>query len=151
MSSVIFSGCNEDTEINAIEKTDEFVSIDIPKDYQAESNGERTSENDEDIDDVTLDVKIIVDGKEVIGKIRMIVHSDDKLSYFAVSGNIVDETNLSPDYWVDAYKNSLEGGRVAKTTGYCSDNYDKGSGRGACRAERILGIATTIIVIIVLL
>ncbi len=150
--SFAFFGCNEDLEINTIEENNEFVSIAIPEDYQAESKGGRTVENDEDADDVTLDVKVIVDGKEVVGKVRMIVHSDDKLSYFAVSENIVSETNLSPDYWVDAYKSSLEGGRTNRIQASCKDQgYTKGNGLGACRAERILGIATTIIVIIVLL
>ncbi len=150
--SVILFECTENSEINAIEENNNFISIAIPEDYQAESKGERTAENDEDADDITLDVKVIVDGKEVVGKVRMIVHSDDKLSYFAVSENIVSETSLSPDYWVDAYKSSLEGGRVAKTTGKCNcSGYDKGDGRGKCRANCIIGIATTVIVVIIFL
>jgi hypothetical protein len=151
--SISFCGCNQDSEINTIEENIEnFISIDIPKNYKAESLGERTSENEEDIDDVTLDVKVTVNGKEVIGKIRMVVHSDNKLSYFAVSENIVEGTTLSPNYWVEAYQGSLEGGRITKITGKCDcSGYDKGDGREKCRANCIIGIATTIIIVIVLL
>lgn len=135
------SACNERTGITPPEP--EFVEVTIPDAYKSNVNGRTTSE---DVDDVVLDVQFTTaDGKEIVGKVHLVMPDDESLAYFAMTENLLAETGLSPDYWVESLS-ATPNGRIAGVQGCfaaCRD-MKKGEGRGACRAECWLDIAVKI-------
>lgn len=146
--TIVFAACNEQGEVTPLEPN--FVEITIPDAYKSLSNGRIPSE---DIDDVILDVQITTtDGREVMGKIHLIMHDDETLSYFAMTENLLAETGLSPDYWVEAL-NANANGRIDLAQGCftnCSEMYsDDRKRRRGCKAECWLEIALAVAAIVV--
>ena len=149
--AIAFMACNEQSDLNPTEP--EFVEVSIPDAYKSSTNGRTSSE---DVDDVILDVQITTtDGKEIVGKIHLVMPDDESLSYFAMTENLLQETGLSADYWIESFNSSSPNGRIARTQGCFGDCPDKGEeGRGTCRAVCWLDIAVkvaTIVAVIVAL
>ena len=144
---VVFVACNEQVEVNPSET--EFVEVSIPDTYKPSSTSRVSSE---DVDDVVMDIQITTtDGKEIVGKVHLIMPDDESLAYFAVTANLLTETGLSADYWVEAI-NSNSNGRIARTEGCFGDCPARGSeGSGACRAECWLEVALKVAQIVAII
>ncbi len=128
---LIWYGCTEQPEI----AEPEFVEVVIPDAYKSNSNSITASD---EVDDLVLDVLIITtDGKEVTGKVHLIMPDNETLSYMAMTQNIFDETGLTPEYWIEALQTNSDG-RISRTKGGCfakCRDMKKGEGRGTCKAE----------------
>ena len=82
------------------------------------------------MDDVILDVQITTnDGREIIGKVHLIMPDDGTLSYFAMTENLLSETGLSVDYWVDALSADPTS-RLAKVEDDCFSDCENSSEKG---------------------
>jgi len=143
--SVAFIACDEQNDLTPAEPG--FVEVSIPDAYKSQTNGRTSSD---DVDDLTMDVKITTtDGKEVIGKINFVMPNDGTLAYFAMTENLLSKTGLSADYWVEAL-NSNSNGRMARTHGCFAKcrEMEKGEGRGTCKAECWLDIAVKVATVV---
>ena len=142
--TIAFGACNDQTE--AIPSEPRFVEVTIPDAYRSTASGKIPSE---EVDDVILDVQITTnDGREIVGKVHLIMPDDGTLSYFAMTENLLSETGLSVDYWVDALSADLTS-RLAKTDG-CFANCKgmSGSDKRTCKAVCWLEIVSTVVSII---
>tara|TARA_B100001250_G_C19685008_1_gene737634 strand:+ start:108 stop:602 length:495 start_codon:yes stop_codon:yes gene_type:complete len=149
MIIVLTVGVSCDDSTNDVTTSLNFVEVKIPDSYQALPSGRTASE---DVDDEIIDIKVqTVDGKEIIGKVHLVMTNDQTLSYFAVTENILEETGLTTEYWIEAM-NASSNGRIVKTHGCfsdCNDDYEKGEGRGLCKAECWLDIALKVAPIVI--
>jgi len=145
--AVVFVACNEQTEVTPSEP--EFVEVAIPDAYKSPSNGRVSSD---DVDDLIMDIQITTtEGKEIVGKVHLIMPANESLSYFAITENLLEETGLSADYWIEAF-NSNSNGRIARGEGCFATcrGMAKGEGRGTCKAECWLDIAVKVATIVAL-
>ena len=138
--SIIFVSCNEKTDV--IPNQSEFVNITIPDMYQTDYSTART-ESDETHEVVARIIR--KDGTEVVGKMRITFPSSDqeKLTKFEMSSNLIEEANLSSDFWIQLAKKKSSN-KVQKVESSCiascQEQYtdkdgNKIEGRGACKAE----------------
>ena len=124
-------------------RTKAFDEVFANKNFRA-----RTSSDD--VDEIIMDVKITTtDGREVIGKINFVMPDDGTLSYFAMTENLLTETGLSADYWVEKL-NASSNGRIARTQGCFAKckPMKKGKGKGTCKAECWLDIAVKVATVV---
>ena len=150
VSATLFYACDEKTEVNPKAEL-EFIEVTIPNAYKSATN-DKSSSNE--VDDVTMDVEITtIEGKEIEGKIHLVMPDNESLSYFAMTENIFAETGLTPDYWVEALSANTNG-RLLKPQGCfgnCTAKFGKGgkkNGKGACKANCWLDIAVKVATII---
>ena len=138
--AMAFMACDEQGDLTSAEP--EFVEVSIPDAYKSSVNGRTSSD---DIDDIIVDVQITTtDGREIVGKVHLVMPDDESLAYFALTENLLTETGLSADYWVEALS-SNSNGRIDRTQGCFGDCSAKGrEGRGTYRAECWLGVALKI-------
>ncbi len=137
-----FNACTDQGEIKPDEP--EFVSVVIPDAYKTQDNA-RTSADD--VDDVTVDVQITLDNGDIVtGKARLVMHGDESLSYFALTENLMEAADLSPDFWVES--NGQSGSRMMGCFSNCKRDFEKGDGLGLCKAECWLQIAIIVIAIV---
>ena len=139
--SIAFIGCDEQNDLTPSEP--DFVEVSIPDAYKATYPNGRTTSEDSDI--YEMDVKVIKDdGTEVIGKMRftMPATSDEMLERFELTSNLISETDLSSDFWINnSGSNSQSNGRIQGSCiascqeAFTDDEGDKIKGRGACKAE----------------
>ena len=133
--ALLFWRCNEPSSV--IEDL-RFNEVAIPNNLKTDITNGRVSSQDIDIEEI--EVKVITDdGKEVIGKMRFTIPigEDNTLINFEMTNNIFQQTDLTPDFWID-YDNNMEteDGRVANETADClkgCNDYNRGGGRGACK------------------
>lgn len=139
--TIMIFGCNDQPDITPLEPT--FVEISIPEVYKSSEIDLKSAE----IDDMIIDVQMTAaDGKDIIGKIHFIMPEDGTLSYFAMTANLLDETGLTADYWIDAIA-ANSGARTAQVAGGCfaaCRKLEKGKGRGSCKAECWLDVAVKV-------
>ena len=129
----IFStSCDQEGQIAPSQP--EFVEIEIPDVFKS-STGSSTSYTD--VDDLVLDVQMTAtDGKEVTGKVHLVMPDDGTISYLAVTRNIFDTAKLTPGFWQQALDRAPSNGRVYGTQGCFASCrvMKKRQGRGTCKA-----------------
>jgi hypothetical protein len=137
--SIMFS-CSNDSEITPV---NEFTAIEIPQSFKAKSNSNKSTNNEDDFEVETLDIEVTdKDGNIAIGQIRFTMPENhgEYLHKLEITGNIFEETNLSPDFFVNQ-KSLKESGVLQKSSciASCHSTYTdkdgkKISGRGWCKA-----------------
>lgn len=153
--ATFFVSCDNEKEALLPQTQSQFVDIAIPNTYKTNNSTART--DSDEVDDVTIDVKIVTtEGKAVIGKIRFVMPDDGTLSHFSMTENLLTETGLTADYWVQALKKQTGLQKVQRTMGCFSDcrkipkknepdangeNVGVNKGRGECKAGCWLDVA----------
>jgi len=133
--ALLFWRCNEPSPVI---ETLRFNEVAIPNNLKTDITNGRVSSQDIDIEEI--EVKVVTDeGKEIIGKMRFTIPigEDNTLINFEMTNNIFQQTDLTPNFWID-YANNMEteDSRVANETADClqgCNGYNRGGGRGGGR------------------
>lgn len=141
-----FQSCKEQTDLDVNE--DVFVEIEIPDAYKVPP-GARFG-----VDDIIEEtVPIIVtriDGRDVQGMIRVRAINDQSLLNFGVSQSLMRDLGLENNFWVNNLEsgNDLQAQAIGTCLKACKDAFEKGEGRGWCKAgcwgELVLKLAAIV-------
>ena len=125
-----FYACDEKAEVSPKSEL-EFVEVTIPNAYKSTVNDRSSSD---EVDDVIVDVQFTTnDGKEIVGKVHLVMSDDETLSYFAMTENLLSETNLTADFWISG-TDATNGRRGIGTCLKNCKGMEKGEGKGWCKA-----------------
>ena len=146
----IFStACQQQDEVSI---QPEFVEVEIPDVYKSSINS-RTAYPE--VDDLIVDVQLTtIDGKEVAGKVHLVMPDDETLIYMAVTENILSSTKLTPDFWKQAIGRYHATSRKYESQGCFAScrGMKKGKGKGTCKAlcwlQIIKDVATVIVTVV---
>ena len=130
---LIFSvACNRQNDV--VPTQPKFVEVTIPDAYKANESGQGAGP---EVDDLILDIQMTSEtGKEVFGKLHLIMPDNGTLKYLAVTENILKTAKLTPDFWKEALNQHLLNGRKSGSQGCFATcrGMKKGQGRGTCKA-----------------
>jgi hypothetical protein len=135
---LVILSCNQDEKLE--EPINEFVNIDFPDTYKYKTS-ERASFN-EDLIEVVVEV-VNEDGSVINGKMRFTMpeNSDEKLVKFEITQNLLDETKLDENFWLNNDSgNEFENLRKLGCLANCQKEWtdrdgEKIKGRGLCKAS----------------
>jgi hypothetical protein len=135
---LVMLSCTQDEKLE--EPINEFVNINFPDTYKYK-NSERAS-FEEDVKEVVVEV-VNEDGSIITGKMRFTMpdNFDEKLLKFEMTQNLIDQTELDENFWVNNDTgNEMENLRKLGCIASCQkeftdDDGEKIQGRGWCKAN----------------
>ncbi|RKE00120.1 hypothetical protein [Marinifilum flexuosum] len=145
---IAYSCDNDSEEPNTPEVA--FIDVPIPDKYLAQ--------NCEGECEVTIiDIAVQKDNIEVFGKARITtpIGNNDKIIQFEVSENIINDTSLDPNFWIniDTSPHRTKGSCIAECQKeFTNKDGSKKKGRGWCKAgcwaETAAKVAAVVIVVL---
>jgi len=150
--------CSNDSEITPV---NELTEIAIPQFFKAKTNSSKSANNAEEFVVETLDIEVTDKDCNISkGQIRFTMPENhgEYLEKLEISDNIFEETNLSPDFFVN--KTSLkQSGALQKGSckADCHSTYtdkegNKIKGRGWCKAgcwaDTVIKVAGLVVAIV---
>ena len=99
--AIVFTACDEQTELTPPPPESEFVQVEIPDSFAHDISNGRTHEV---VETEIMDIKVTTNtGQEVFGQIRFTMPStsEETLINLEITNNLIEETELTPDFWIN--------------------------------------------------